>query len=312
MSLLQRAKLLALTRAAYTASEGVAPWDTEDGEGESRVAEPPGGRRSRRTVARRRLTPRAVLAVVLLLATATLVVVLRAAVAADATQSTVSTGSGSTASGEAPPPGPGTEGASDPGASAAADPTDAAPSPTPAGTAAAPDGLATAPSGAATAPSGSASTASGSVVVHVAGEVLAPGVVELPAGSRVSDALQAAGGATDQADLAAINLARVVLDGEQVRVPAPGEEVEPQAPAGSGLGVGTEGEAGADEGVPVDLNSATLAQLDALPGIGPALSQRIVDWRTEHGGFQDVAELELVSGIGPAVMADLEGLVSVG
>lgn len=76
--------------------------------------------------------------------------------------------------------------------------------------------------------------------------------------------------------------------------------------------MGTEGEAGADEGVPVDLNSATLAQLDALPGIGPALSQRIVDWRTEHGGFQDVAELELVSGIGPAVMADLEGLVSVG
>lgn len=146
----------------------------------------------------------------------------------------------------------------------------------------------------------------------MAGEVLAPGVVELPAGSRVSDALQAAGGATDQADLAAINLARLLLDGEQVRVPAPGEEVEPQAPAGSGSGVGTEGEAGATEGVPVDLNSATLAQLDALPGIGPALSQRIVDWRTEHGGFQDVAELELVSGIGPAVMADLEGLVSVG
>lgn len=147
---------------------------------------------------------------------------------------------------------------------------------------------------------------SGQVVVHVVGAVAAPGVVRLDAGSRVSDAVAAAGGAAADADLARLNLARVLVDGEQVLVPRPGETLAPVPgpPAVTGSGAG--GSVG-----PVDLNSATLAELDTLPGIGPVLAQRILDWRTEHGRFSSVAELGEVSGIGDAVLADLDALVTV-
>ena len=137
------------------------------------------------------------------------------------------------------------------------------------------------------------------IVVHVVGEVTAPGVVQLPAGSRVTDAVEAAGGPTTGADLGALNLARTLADGEQVRVPAPGEA--PVAAAG----------AAAPGPGPVDLNAATVADLDALPGIGPVLAERIVTWRTANGRFTRVAELAEVAGIGPAVLADLESLVVV-
>lgn len=136
------------------------------------------------------------------------------------------------------------------------------------------------------------------VVVHVVGQVLQPGLVHLPAGARLADAIDAAGGAGPEADLAAINLARVLTDGEQVVVPRPGEQ--PQSA----------GAAGADPAI--DLNTAATADLDTLPGIGPVLAQRIVDWRTEHGAFTAVDELAEVRGIGSSLLEGLRDLVRVG
>lgn len=139
---------------------------------------------------------------------------------------------------------------------------------------------------------------SGQVVVAVAGKVRSPGVVRLPAGSRVDDAVRAAGGATEGVGL--LNLARVLVDGEQVLVgvePPPGA-----APAAGG---------GAPGGGLLDLNAATAGDLDALPGIGPVLAQRIVDWRTENGRFASVDQLREVTGIGEAKYQDLQGKVTV-
>jgi len=131
----------------------------------------------------------------------------------------------------------------------------------------------------------------------------------MPAGSRVGDAVTAAGGATRSADLAAVNLARVLVDGEQVVVPKPGENVGPPVAGGgasgaAGSGGGQAGAAGADGGK-VALNSADLSALDTLPGVGPVLAQRILDWRTEHGRFTSVEELGEVSGIGEKLLAQL-------
>lgn len=158
------------------------------------------------------------------------------------------------------------------------------------------------------APSGAGSSdpgAGGVVVVHVVGQVTRPGVQRLPAGSRVSDALAAAGGATRGADLAAINLARLLVDGEQVVVPRPGEAL-PSAGAGAAPGVG-----GAPApGGRLSLNTADVAALDTLPGIGPVIAQRIVDWREQHGRFTSVDELAEVSGIGEKLLAQVRPLVT--
>ncbi len=148
------------------------------------------------------------------------------------------------------------------------------------------------------------------VVVHVVGQVGRPGVVTLSAGSRVGDALEAAGGPTDRADLAAVNLARPVVDGEQVYVPEPGEEPPPTAggvaPGASGATGGTAAGDGTAAGHdPVDLNAADASTLQTLPGIGPVLAERIVAWREENGPFASVEELGEVSGIGPAVLDGL-------
>jgi competence protein ComEA len=157
------------------------------------------------------------------------------------------------------------------------------------------------------APSGSPTAAApgeGAVVVHVVGQVADPGLVTLRPGARVADALEGAGGPNRDADLASLNLARTVVDGEQIYVPADGE-VAPgpagTAPAGAAAGAG---------GV-VDLNSADAAALDALPGIGPVLAERIVAWRTDNGPFTSVDELTEVSGIGPAVLGKLRDSVRV-
>ncbi|MEZ0492047.1 ComEA family DNA-binding protein [Kineococcus sp. TBRC 1896] len=150
-------------------------------------------------------------------------------------------------------------------------------------------------------PAGAAPT-SGSVVVHVAGRVLHPGVVTVSAGSRVADALTAAGGPAADADLDALNLARVLQDGEQVLVPAPGQPAAAPAPVA--------GTAGAPAGR-VDLNAATAADLDALPGVGEVLAGRIVAWREENGRFTSVEDLGEVQGIGPKVLDGLRDLVSV-
>lgn len=130
--------------------------------------------------------------------------------------------------------------------------------------------------------------------------------------------MAATGGALPSADLAAVNLARVITDGEQIQVPKPGQTVSPPAgagpgPAGSSAGPAL-GAAGSSTGPPgglVNLNSADVTGLDALPGVGPVLAGRIVDWRTKNGRFSSVEELGEVSGIGDKVMARLRPLVTV-
>ena len=144
------------------------------------------------------------------------------------------------------------------------------------------------------------------VWVHVVGQVAAPGVVGLPAGSRVGEAVVAAGGALPDADLAGLNLAAVVQDGAQVRVPAPGEVPEPPPDDGAGGAGGPVAGGG-----PVDVNTVGAGELQALPGIGPVLADRIVAWRTDNGPFSDVDALREVPGIGPAVLAQIRDLVRV-
>jgi competence protein ComEA len=137
------------------------------------------------------------------------------------------------------------------------------------------------------------------LVVDVAGAVRRPGLYRLPAGSRVDAALAAAGGATSKAQLDAVNLAAPVADGEQIVVPARG-------PGGAAAAAPA---AGSSPSAPIDLNSATLEQLEALPGIGPVTAQKILDYRRQHGAFHSVDELQGVPGIGPSHMAQLKGLV---
>lgn len=151
-----------------------------------------------------------------------------------------------------------------------------------------------APGGASTEPGGTGDDAV--VVVHVVGAVTTPGVVRLDLGSRVADAVAAAGGSTPDADLGTVNLARVVTDGEQLVVPVVG------APAPEVAGVPTDGL--------VDLNAAPAATLEELPGVGPVLAGRIVQRRTERP-FTTVDELDEVVGIGPALLADLRPRVRV-
>ena len=136
------------------------------------------------------------------------------------------------------------------------------------------------------------------VVVDVAGAVRRPGLHRLAAGARVAAALAAAGGATARADVAAVNLAAPVADGEQIVVPVRGVAGAVGASAGAGAA-----------NAPVDLNSANAEQLDALPGIGPSTAAKIVAYRQEHGAFHSLAELDAISGIGPAKLAELKGLV---
>jgi competence protein ComEA len=157
------------------------------------------------------------------------------------------------------------------------------------------------------------------LVVDVVGEVARPGVVTVPDGSRVVDVLAAAGGPLSGADVQRLNLARIVADGEQVFVPRPGETppvpvgVLAGSPAGSGAGGGMASGPGgvASPGVPVDLNTASLAALDTLPGVGPVLAQRILDWRAQHGRFATVDELGEVSGIGDKLLDQIRPKVRV-
>lgn len=139
------------------------------------------------------------------------------------------------------------------------------------------------------------------VVVHVAGSVSTPGVYTLTGGSRVVDAVAAAGGALPRARVDALNLAAALRDGEQIYVPAIGEVVN--APAGATASSGST--------FPLDLNAATIEQLDQLPGIGPATANAIIARRTEIGRFVSVDDLLEVPGLGPAKVAAIRGLVTV-
>jgi competence protein ComEA len=155
-----------------------------------------------------------------------------------------------------------------------------------------------------TVPDAASSVAPAAVYVHVSGEVAEPGLYRLDDGARVVDAVSAAGGFTDAAAPEGINLARLVSDGEQLHVPREGQA----PPAGTGTGTGTPG-ASADG--TVNLNTADLAALDTLPRVGPAIAQRILDWRDEHGRFTSVDDLLAVPGIGEKMLAALRDLVTV-
>ncbi|MQA95881.1 MAG: ComEA family DNA-binding protein [Streptosporangiales bacterium] len=150
-----------------------------------------------------------------------------------------------------------------------------------------------------------------SLVVQVGGKVREPGVLTLPAGSRVIDALRAAGGPRPGVETGRLNLARRLIDGEQILVGVPGAEPpagpgDPGASAAPGTGIPGGPAGGAPGGAaPLNLNAATAAQLEQLPGIGPVLAQRIVEHRTRIGGFRSVDQLRDVSGIGEKKYAEL-------
>ncbi|WKU08545.1 ComEA family DNA-binding protein [Micromonospora sp. HUAS LYJ1] len=157
--------------------------------------------------------------------------------------------------------------------------------------------------------SGPAVAPTGELVVAVAGRVRRPGLVRVPAGARVADAVEAAGGALPGTDVALLNPARKVADGELILVGVtapPGATGSGAAPAGPAAVPG-----GAAPGGRVNLNTATLAQLDALPGVGPVLAQRILTHRDQHGGFRSVGDLRQVDGIGDARYEQLKDLVTV-
>jgi competence protein ComEA len=180
--------------------------------------------------------------------------------------------------------------------------------PRPSGAAGGPAGAA-APARPSAPPAASTTTPAGEeVLVHVAGAVARPGVVRVRPGARVVDAIAAAGGGLPDAALDQLNLAAKVTDGQRIGVARVGQPAPPvvdgAAPAGGAA-------AGAAPGAPVDLNAATQAQLEELPGIGPALATAILRYREEHGGFRSVGELQEVRGIGDARFAELEGLVTV-
>ncbi|MFB8371779.1 helix-hairpin-helix domain-containing protein [Pseudarthrobacter sp. NPDC055928] len=154
----------------------------------------------------------------------------------------------------------------------------------------------------------------GPAVLHVAGAVARPGVVELSPGSRVNDALIAAGGGTPGADLDRLNLAAVVLDGQKIYVPRQGEPLPADsagAVSGEEGGSAAGGAASRSVGGKTNLNSAGLEELGTLPKVGPVLAQRIMDWRKEHGPFTSVEELDAVDGVGPKMLETLLPLVSV-
>ncbi|WP_354608275.1 ComEA family DNA-binding protein [Streptomyces panacea] len=147
-------------------------------------------------------------------------------------------------------------------------------------------------------PSSAGASPAGRVVVDVSGKVRSPGVRRLPTGSRVTDALRAAGGAEPGADLTGLNRARVLVDGEQVVVGGPAPPGQVAAAPGTGVA--------GPEGAPVSLGTATVEQLDTLPGVGPVLARHIIDYRTQHGGFSSVDQLREVNGIGERRFADIE------
>ncbi|MBE7186733.1 MAG: ComEA family DNA-binding protein [Jatrophihabitans endophyticus] len=167
-----------------------------------------------------------------------------------------------------------TEGAGAAGSTAAAAPTPAAPSP----------------------------TGSAEVVVDVAGKVRNPGVYRLPTGSRVDDAVHAAGGVRGRVDLSRLNLAAPLVDGQQIAV---------GVPAAAGGGAPVAAGASSSGGTVVDINTATLEELETLPGVGPVLGQDILDYRDAHGSFTTIQQLENVSGIGDVTFGDLKSLVTV-
>jgi competence protein ComEA len=167
-------------------------------------------------------------------------------------------------------------------------------------------------------PSGQASASPGAVadvVVYVCGAVRDPGVIRLPAGARVGDAIELAGGATAKAELSAVNLAAKVADGQQIVVP---EKAAPGSAAGA-LAAGAAGAGGvpgapvgaAAAGALVNLNTASLTELESLSGVGPSTAQKIIDYRTANGGFASIEQLMEVPGIGDAKFAAVKDSITI-
>lgn len=154
---------------------------------------------------------------------------------------------------------------------------------------------------------GSATT----LVVSVIGHVAKPGLVTLPEGSRVADAIAACGGASPEADLTTVNLARLLTDGEQIAVGVPGGEDSGNTSGTPGGAAQTGGTAQKGAGTKVNINTASAEDFDSLPGIGPVIATRIVDFRTKNGKFKSVDDLSNVSGIGPSIMGNIKDLVTV-
>ncbi|WP_434612212.1 helix-hairpin-helix domain-containing protein [Arthrobacter sp. A5] len=172
------------------------------------------------------------------------------------------------------------------------------------------------PSGEATVPAATNTdagrTGGAAVLVHVAGAVAHPGIVELPSGSRVYEAIEAAGGELPDAAVEAVNLAAVLADGERIIVPTRDQAAEaPAAGASAGTSSGVNPAGAKPSAVKVNLNSAAVQELMTLPKVGPVLAQRIVDFRQQHGKFASTQELDAVDGIGPKLLAALLPLVTV-
>ena len=150
------------------------------------------------------------------------------------------------------------------------------------------------------------------VMVYVCGAVRSPGVVRLPAGARVTDALELAGGPTAKAELAAVNLAAQVTDGQQILVPERGATAAAATAAGDAASSSTAGSAiGTAPAALININTASLEELDALDGVGPSTAQKIIDYRTANGGFKTIEEIKEVPGIGDAKFAAMQGSITV-
>jgi competence protein ComEA len=157
---------------------------------------------------------------------------------------------------------------------------------------------------------GTSASPAADVVVYVCGAVRTPGIVRLPAGARVAEAVELAGGATGKAELAGVNLAAKVVDGQQIVVPERG--AGPLAASGVAGGAASGGSSAASAPVaPVNINTATLEQLDALQGVGPATAQKIIDYRTANGPFKRIDDIKNVSGIGDAKFAAMKDSIAV-
>jgi competence protein ComEA len=153
-----------------------------------------------------------------------------------------------------------------------------------------------------------AATDATSIVVDVGGRVRKPGLVTLPAGARVADAIAAAGGPLHHSEIATLNLAARVTDGQLLLVGVKGADAGTSGDPGDSAGGDDSSTAGT--ATPVDLDSATLTELEGLPGVGPVTAQKILDWRSAHSGFTEVEQLQQIPGIGPAKYAEISPLVT--
>lgn len=161
-------------------------------------------------------------------------------------------------------------------------------------------------------PTPAATPTPGVIAVYVSGAVKQPGVYRLPEGARADDAVKAAGNFTKGADMVRVNLAARLRDEQQIYVPTLGETSPPVAPLSGGGNDGGSSSAAPPGDGKVNINTASIAELDPLPRIGPATAQRIIDYRTTNGPFANIEALQNVKGIGPATFADLESLITVG